>query len=195
MIYQNLNEIVFTKNDLTNYIETYSSRSNYEEGVIKQNIPEIVEFIMWCFQQRDSINSYAEIGVYAGWTCYLMNNMLKKMNPNFKKTYAVDIGTKLTFRGLTEYQKDNNLIYLNSRSVDVPNLNVDLCFIDSDHSYEGVTADYNHFKNSSKFLAFHDINRKDFGVGRLFDEIKVHYSNHLTIVDSEHSPGIGIVWN
>ncbi len=193
MIYQNLDDIIFTKEDLARYIENYSLHSNYGNGSIKQNINEIIEFILWCVDKN--IKSYAEIGVFAGWTCYLMNNMLKKMNKEFQKTYAIDIGTKMTFRGLREYQQHNDLTYLNAYSTDVPDLNVDLCFIDGDHSYEGVLSDYNHFKNSSKIIAFHDINRKDFGVGKLFNEIKNNHTNHLMIVDNKNAPGIGIVWN
>lgn len=43
----------------------------------------------------------------------------------------------------------------------VPNLfkkigKVDLCFIDGDHTYEGVIADYNNCKNSTSLILFHD---------------------------------------
>ncbi len=53
------------------------------------------------------------------------------------------------------------------------NKNFDLCFIDGDHSYEGVLNDYNLFKDKCKIYVFHDIvNEVCPGVIKLWNELK-----------------------
>lgn len=77
---------------------------------------------------------------------------------------------------------------------------LDLLFIDGDHSYEGVKADfamYCSLVRNEGIIAFHDIVPGDLsrvgGVHRFWNEIK---SVHLCeeIVDSWHQGGYGIGW-
>ena len=60
---------------------------------------------------------------------------------------------------------------------------VNVLFVDGDHTYEGVRADflmYRDYVRPSGYIAFHDINDSEFhranmvGVARLWDELKGH---------------------
>jgi hypothetical protein len=50
----------------------------------------------------------------------------------------------------------------------------DFCFIDGDHTYQGVLKDWQDYGAQSKVTAFHDLtqHKPHFGVHLLFDEIK-----------------------
>lgn len=68
----------------------------------------------------------------------------------------------------------------------------DFCFIDGDHSYDGVKADWENYGSHAKIVAFHDI-VNNVGCFRLWQEIKaagyrtVEYTSSLWL-------GIGIVF-
>ncbi len=75
----------------------------------------------------------------------------------------------------------------------------DFVFIDADHSYEGVRADWENYSPmvaDGGMVAFHDIvERPDYGVSRLWAEIKAAGGRWVEIVDtSEPFGGIGVVW-
>lgn len=77
---------------------------------------------------------------------------------------------------------------------------LDFLFIDGDHSYDGVKADfemYSPFVRSGGMIAFHDIAHipTDFGVNRFWNEIKSRYKNQ-EIINSRgaETMGIGLVW-
>ena len=67
----------------------------------------------------------------------------------------------------------------------------DFCFIDGDHSYEGVKADWENYGPHAKIVAFHDIiNNVD--CFRLWNEIKGGY-RHVEYTSSIWL-GIGILF-
>jgi predicted O-methyltransferase YrrM len=77
---------------------------------------------------------------------------------------------------------------------------LDLLFIDADHSYAGVRADFEMYSplvRSGGLVAFHDIVTKDpaIEVPRLWQEIKQRY-RHAEFVDpaAQGAPGIGVLW-
>lgn len=67
----------------------------------------------------------------------------------------------------------------------------DFCFIDGDHSYEGVKADWENYGSVSKIVAFHDI-INNVGCFRLWNEIKGRY-RHVEYTSSLWL-GIGILF-
>ena len=67
----------------------------------------------------------------------------------------------------------------------------DFCFIDGDHSYAGVKADWENFGSHAKIVAFHDIiNNPD--CFRLWNEIKGNY-RHVEYTQSVWL-GIGVLF-
>ena len=67
----------------------------------------------------------------------------------------------------------------------------DFCFIDGDHSYEGVKADWFNYGPHAKIVAFHDI-LNNTGCFRLWNEIKDRY--RTVEYTSSAWLGIGIVF-
>tara|TARA_Y100000816_G_scaffold215663_1_gene160902 strand:+ start:878 stop:1570 length:693 start_codon:yes stop_codon:yes gene_type:complete len=127
------------------------------------------------FLQKFKIESYLEIGVRHGGTFVLTNEYLKKFN-NVTKSVAVDVSIN---EQLTKYCKSNpNMFYLHmdSHREDfkeyMTNNKFDLIFIDGDHSYDGVKADYELCKHNSDILVFHDISNKKIGPKKLWKELK-----------------------
>lgn len=77
----------------------------------------------------------------------------------------------------------------------------DFCFIDADHTYEAVKADWENYGPMCSVVAFHDIvARPGYGVSDLWAEIKaVPGVQTMEIVrtvspDYESKCGIGVVW-
>ena len=76
---------------------------------------------------------------------------------------------------------------------------IDFLFIDGDHSYEGVKADfrlYSGFVRESGMIVFHDIIEEQLpesvcGVGRFWSEIKPYYQ-HIEIVEDYEQQNAGI---
>lgn len=78
---------------------------------------------------------------------------------------------------------------------------LDFLFIDGDHTYEGVKADfqmYSPFVRKGGMIGFHDIAehpQRDFGVTRFWNETKDRFK-HREIINSRASEamGIGVLW-
>jgi predicted O-methyltransferase YrrM len=79
---------------------------------------------------------------------------------------------------------------------------LDLLFIDGDHSYQGVRADFDSYRSlvrSGGIIAFHDIaeHPKETGceVARLWQEVKTQYRHEEIIEDRDQGwAGIGILY-
>ncbi len=77
----------------------------------------------------------------------------------------------------------------------------DLVFIDGDHTYEGVVADFSLYHKLGLRLAFHDINHpdegpggKDFGVKRFWSELKDRdYGFSMECSVTGYYMGIGLI--
>ena len=73
---------------------------------------------------------------------------------------------------------------------------IDILHIDGLHTYEAVKHDFKTWlpkvKKDTGIIMFHDIaeKRKDFGVYRLWDELKRKYSN----IEFQHSHGLGVIF-
>jgi hypothetical protein len=74
---------------------------------------------------------------------------------------AEDLGWEVTTMDIGQPGNVSEKVeYINgdSLTVDMPNKQYDLVFIDGDHSYAGVSGDYRRFKNcAKKAIAFHDV--------------------------------------
>lgn len=94
--------------------------------------------------------------------------VLKKILDKFNLTYKV------------------KLIVADSRTYKINSEELDLIFIDGDHSYEGVRGDYNNFKGSLRdggHLLFHDYNSSQAGVVKLINEIREHDQKEFTFIE------------
>ena len=71
----------------------------------------------------------------------------------------------------------------------------DFCFIDGDHSYDGVKADWENYGPMAKIVGFHDIINPPSEVDKLWAEIKPHYK-HVEFInyDGGRQLGIGVLF-
>jgi cephalosporin hydroxylase len=80
-----------------------------------------------------------------------------------------------------------------------PNRAVDFLFIDGDHTYEGVKADFENyfpFLRKGGMVAFHDIaaNESGGGVHRFWNEIKGGFQYREILHSETHNYGIGVLY-
>lgn len=72
----------------------------------------------------------------------------------------------------------------------------EMCFIDADHSYEGVKKDWENYGPMCQVVGFHDIAGHDEGCVRLWNEIK-HKYNHREFINpnpKQQPLGIGVIF-
>ncbi|MBP9765530.1 class I SAM-dependent methyltransferase [Candidatus Babeliales bacterium] len=106
------------------------------------------------------VDTYLEIGCRHGGTFIIVTEYLKRFNPSIKSVavdpyyslnldiYAHDINSNATY--IVDYSMSN-------RFIDLSKNHWTISFIDGDHSFEGVTSDYQLVKHNSDILVFHDI--------------------------------------
>ncbi|MEI6426719.1 MAG: class I SAM-dependent methyltransferase [Candidatus Absconditabacteria bacterium] len=148
------------------------------------------------------INSYIEIGCRWGGTFVIINEILRKTNANIK-SFAVDLIDQSDI--LKSYEEYTPFSFLQGNSNDeawlLSNLpeQVDLIFIDGDHSYLGLKRDYEiALKLKPKYIMFHDISSAACpDVVKFWNEIKQQYS-HVEFIDQYSSVpddylGIGVI--
>ena len=126
-----------------------------------------------------NIESYVEIGCHKGGTLIITVEFLSRFN-QIKEVLCVDNWPRLNVK---KYCKQKKFIYKNCNSQDSEfkklflKKNWDLVFIDGDHSYDAVAADYELAKKRAKYIVFHDI-CNDFcpGVKNFWKKIKTKKS-------------------
>lgn len=172
---------------------------NFNEGVRFWQYPN--QFAPYLKQlSKYKINSYLEIGCRWGGTFIITNEILKSINGGVK-SYACDlIGSSDIIKEYKKYT-DFNYIQIDSSLLnrDIIDHDVDLILIDGDHSYEGLSRDFEVSKQfNPKYIAFHDIHSIACdGVVKFWNEIKDKYK-HYEFIDQYDSVdgnflGIGLI--
>jgi predicted O-methyltransferase YrrM len=119
--------------------------------------------------ETNNFTTMCEVGVRDGRTTFYLLDKIPTLT-----IYAVDLDTKLFYNNIVKEKYKNRLIPIHGKSVsvspDVPN--VDLVFIDADHSYSGCYADiqaYTPKVNNGGILSGHDIDYP--GVNKAVNEL------------------------
>jgi predicted O-methyltransferase YrrM len=189
--------------------------STWETAKNQFKIQQIKEEWLWLINNTvnkwDKRGNILEIGAYDGGSSYFLSNFANKMttidnndpcrfdHSKFNCDYIYVAGDSHT---------PNQISHFNRKEwdhEDKEEFEWDFAFIDGDHSYEGVKADfYNllpHLKKGTP-VAFHDIAISDFHhthgcyVGEFWRDLKKEYS--ATKFDEFQTDvawaGIGVVW-
>lgn len=143
------------------------------------------------------IKTYLEVGTFWGSTCTFISLYLAKFNPDLK-VLGIDNfhdfnQSLLELSGRIEFRK--------CTTNDLKGQSFDLCFIDADHSYKGVSTDYENVGKYAKICMFHDIqdefvvkDRDKAGSKKHWNEIRngkeVEFLEHP---DGKKAMGIGII--
>lgn len=179
-------------------------------------IPEELHQLVDCVETLKPVN-VMEIGAESGATffvwCQLASGLKISVDwpggPSGSGKYLDTFELEERTNAMLSWGESICVITGNSRSQEVrsrvqailKNLKLDFLFIDGDHSYEGVKADYRNYRESVKpggYIAFHDIKdtpyhrRLGCEVGRLWKELTGEKREFCS--DSDWG-GIGVVRN
>jgi predicted O-methyltransferase YrrM len=152
-----------------------------------QQVPEEYSEFLNIIRDTD-IKTYLELGVGNGGSFFVNSIFLQKTanklhcvdNIAYRNTHVKQSETKIQNKVdmLQEMFSCKDIFFHNMSTNDFFERNTDTfdcIFIDADHSYEGVLADYkNAIKiiNKGGIIILHDIANTDTGVSRLWNEIK-----------------------
>lgn len=132
-----------------------------------------------------NVQTFLEVGTFSGWTftviiAYLFRagclrqattfDVFRHVDPALESVWA-DFGLPIQYVLASPEEKWS---VFSSRTADP----YDVIFIDGDHAYDAVRADYDFFKNKGRLLVFHDINDEWCpGVRRIWREVKLENPN------------------
>lgn len=136
-----------------------------------------------------SINSFLEVGTYKASTFLILREFLLLKNKNLK-SLTIDPHRLISDEFVNNFSINYKMVDINSIDEQY-----DLIFIDGDHSYHSVKADYEKatFLNP-KYILFHDIQDKYCpGVVKLWDEIKKNKDNCIEFKTPDNIMGLGLV--
>ena len=114
---------------------------------------QLAEFAIFLSQER--VGSFLEIGTYTGHTFTFLMAYLSRFNQNLIGI-TLDIWDHNPVQQLWKGRFDAR--FVKERSQDFATRVFDFCFIDGDHSYDAVSADFANIGRNSKICAFHDVN-------------------------------------
>ena len=156
--------IIDMPNEYPEYIKTYKPKLDMR---IWQQPNQLAAFLSWIHSKRLEINNYTEIGIAYGGTFYIIDSYLRAINPNFTYSTGVDCIPKPhdSYNYLTKFTETK---IIQSKSLNyIPDKPIDLCLIDTIHTYEQVKKEYELFKNYCKYIAFHDVASQNFSEMRI----------------------------
>lgn len=202
--YKNLEELIWTmgvgeQHDYNMYFPP--ERQGYYCGVNAWQLPcQLADFIEHLYLNKDRMNidSYLEVGVHLGGHYYIMDSFFRSINSNFKYSTALDIKNYI-FEFNNYKKKFNNVDFVLSDSLKyTPDRKYDLIYIDSNHTYGHVSAEFLKYKNYARYMAFHDINNPPYAAGviKFWNEIKKKYPYWETTrkyIDEYDIMGIGLI--
>jgi hypothetical protein len=162
---------------------------------------QLAEFLVLASRYR--LRTYIEIGIHTAYTFAFVTRYLARFNPKIEAV-AVDLDQSISFR--PPQTRNLDLEFAIGTSEDFRNRDFDLCLIDGDHSYSGVSRDYENVGRSAGICAFHDINDElvrtfpdnDGGVPRFWRELRSSYPSDSVYEFQYHSEqrpvmGIGVI--
>jgi cephalosporin hydroxylase len=193
-------------------VRNYGARATWialraiQHGAI-QKVEEFSSLVRLVSQREPSV--VLEIGTHEGGTywawCQVASSTAKVVSIDFPGSEKVSA----RLRSYLRPTQTETLIRADSHdphtvgSVDVLRGSVDLLFIDGDHGYEGVRADFENYAPLVKpggLIAFHDVVLNDdptSQVDRLWKQLRDLYDVRELIADDAHGwGGIGVLhWN
>lgn len=210
-IFKKISEIDIQKIDvetLENLLPTFGMNGENDRELPKelsQNFNKGIRFWQYPNQfapylkhiSQYKINSYLEIGCRWGGTFILTNEILYNINGDMN-SYACDLISPSKI--MSEYKFYRNFQYFSVNSNllnrEIINHDIDLILIDGDHSYEGLSRDFEISKQfNPKYISFHDI-KSDVcpGVVKFWNEIKTKYKYYEFVnqYDSVNGNFLGI---
>lgn len=122
---------------------------------------QLAPFLVWLASNAGGIRRYLEIGVRWGGTFIVISEFLRRVNPSFEGSIAVDPMPES--RLLKRYSQLGRAEYLQAFSTDDTFKEVlsrerpDFVFVDGDHSLSAVMHDYDVCSDICRYIAFHDI--------------------------------------
>ncbi len=168
-----------------------------------------IPFAAW-FMREVSPNVFVELGTHSGNSYFAFCQSVLE-NHLFTKCYAIDTWSgdehsggyaEDIYKDVCDYNNEHYSEFsslMKMRFDDALKLfkdhSIDLLHIDGLHTYEAVKNDFDSWLPKlapDAIVIFHDIEvrDRDFGVWKLWDEIKNTYPNHF---EFSHSNGLGVV--
>lgn len=160
---------------------------------LQQHIDEYVDMLDFLINLDTPIKSFLEIGAASGGNTHVLSNIF-----NLTKVAIVDDNSHPKFAMRKETLKNipHNEFVGNSQGIEAKefisklNTKFDFVYIDADHSFEGVTKDFNNFKDFVKVgghLGFHDAQIK--GLPEFFKEVLSKDDSFEMVFDVFHRFG------
>jgi hypothetical protein len=133
---------------------------------IWQNPRQFAEYLVWLLKNADNCSSYLEIGSRWGGTFIVTCEVMRRVNPGFKRAIAADLIEKTPFIArYADIVKDDGIeiIYFQGSSTSrhfvelVTHHKPALSLVDGDHSISGALRDHMLVRQFSKIIVHHDV--------------------------------------